>query len=128
MSRQTREAADIGTKMKDAIRHRPIHPSRHDTVALRRHPIWDLPRTARRRGATRNGQHERPMTKRRASIKETGEELSAAEWARFDAAVAEAKTERERSAPVDDVAPDSGGTGGHPNGGGKRARPSHPRD
>ena len=41
------------------------------------------------------------MTKRRASIKETGEELSAAEWERFDAAVADAKTERER--PVADA-------------------------
>ena len=34
------------------------------------------------------------MTKRRASIKETGEELSPADWERFDAAVAAAKAER----------------------------------
>ena len=34
------------------------------------------------------------MTKRSASIKETGEELSPAEWERFDAAVAAAKSER----------------------------------
>lgn len=31
---------------------------------------------------------------RKASIKETGEELSQAEWARFDAAVARLKAER----------------------------------
>ena len=31
---------------------------------------------------------------RKASIKETGEELSPAEWARFDAAVARLKAER----------------------------------
>ena len=41
------------------------------------------------------------MTKRSASIKETGEELSPAEWERFDAAVADAKAERER--PVADA-------------------------
>ena len=34
---------------------------------------------------------------RKASIKETGEELSPAEWARFDAAVARLKTERDHS-------------------------------
>ncbi len=33
------------------------------------------------------------MQTRRASIKETGEELSQAEWERFDAAVAELKSE-----------------------------------
>ena len=33
---------------------------------------------------------------RKASIKETGEELSPAEWARFDAAVARLKAERPR--------------------------------
>ena len=34
---------------------------------------------------------------RKASIKETGEELSAAEWARFDAAVARLKAERDQA-------------------------------
>ena len=34
------------------------------------------------------------MQTRRASIKETGEELSQADWERFDAAVAEVKSER----------------------------------
>lgn len=37
------------------------------------------------------------MQTRIASIKETGEELSPAEWQRFDAAVAELKAERERN-------------------------------
>ena len=36
------------------------------------------------------------MQTRKASIKETGEELSPAEWERFDAAVAELKAERQR--------------------------------
>ncbi len=36
---------------------------------------------------------------RKASIKETGEELSAAEWARFDAAVARLKAERDLADP-----------------------------
>ncbi len=36
---------------------------------------------------------------RKASIKETGEELSAAEWARFDAAVARLKAERDQAQP-----------------------------
>ena len=36
---------------------------------------------------------------RKASIKETGEELSPAEWARFDAAVARLKAERDRRDP-----------------------------
>ena len=36
---------------------------------------------------------------RKASIKETGEELSAAEWARFDAAVALLKAERDQAQP-----------------------------
>ena len=35
------------------------------------------------------------MPTRKASIKETGEELSPAEWERFDAAVAEVKGERD---------------------------------
>ena len=39
------------------------------------------------------------MTKRKASIKETGEEISEAEWARFDAAVARLKAERARAEP-----------------------------
>lgn len=39
------------------------------------------------------------MTTRRASIKETGEELSQAEWARFDAAVARLKAERAAAEP-----------------------------
>ena len=34
------------------------------------------------------------MQNRKASIKETGEELSQAEWERFDAAVAAVRTER----------------------------------
>ena len=34
------------------------------------------------------------MQNRKASIKETGEELSSAEWDRFDAAVADLKAER----------------------------------
>ena len=37
------------------------------------------------------------MQTRRASIKETGEELSQAEWERFDAAVAMAKAERQKA-------------------------------
>ena len=37
---------------------------------------------------------EHDVKTRSASIKETGEELSAAEWARFDAAVAADKAER----------------------------------
>ena len=37
---------------------------------------------------------------RKASIKETGEELSADEWARFDAAVARAKAERSADEPT----------------------------
>ena len=37
------------------------------------------------------------MATRKASIKETGEELSPAEWARFDAAVDSAKAERARA-------------------------------
>ena len=36
---------------------------------------------------------------RKASIKETGEELSQAEWERFDAAVARLKAEREDAGP-----------------------------
>lgn len=36
---------------------------------------------------------------RKASIKETGEELSAAEWERFDAAVARLKAERADAGP-----------------------------
>lgn len=39
------------------------------------------------------------MQTRKASIKETGEELSPAEWERFDAAVAQLKAERERGMP-----------------------------
>lgn len=35
---------------------------------------------------------------RRASIKETGEELSQEEWARFDAAVAQIRAERQGDA------------------------------
>ena len=35
------------------------------------------------------------MQTRKASIKETGEELSPADWERFDAAVAELKAERQ---------------------------------
>lgn len=36
------------------------------------------------------------MQTRKASIKETGEELSPADWERFDAAVADLKVERQR--------------------------------
>ena len=36
------------------------------------------------------------MQTRKASIKETGEELTPAEWERFDAAVADLKAERRR--------------------------------
>ena len=41
------------------------------------------------------------MTKRSASIKETGKELSPAEWERFDAAVAAARAEHELPAEGD---------------------------
>ena len=48
---------------------------------------------------------------RKASIKETGEEISQADWARFDAAVATEKAEHPERMPTehDDVAgkPDS---------------------
>ena len=57
------------------------------------------------------------MTKRRASIKETGEELSPADWERFDAAVAAAKAERERA-----EAPET--SGARPEGGQDRRRRS----
>ncbi len=49
------------------------------------------------------------MTKRSASIKETGEELSPAEWERFDAAVADAKAERERPEPAGEAPPAEAG-------------------
>lgn len=39
------------------------------------------------------------MTTRKASIKETGEEIAQAEWKRFDAAVAEVKAERRETKP-----------------------------
>lgn len=39
---------------------------------------------------------EHDVKTRSASIKETGEELSAAEWARFDAAVAADRAERRK--------------------------------
>ena len=42
------------------------------------------------------------MQTRRASIKETGEELSQAEWERFDAAVAEVKSERAKQTTEDE--------------------------
>ena len=38
---------------------------------------------------------------RKASIKETGEELTPAEWERFDAAVAEEKAKRPRNPPYE---------------------------
>ena len=38
---------------------------------------------------------------RKASIKETGEELSQAEWERFDAAVAEEKAKRPQGEPYE---------------------------
>ena len=38
---------------------------------------------------------------RKASIKETGEEISQAEWERFDAAVAEEKAKRPEGEPHD---------------------------
>ena len=40
------------------------------------------------------------MPSRKASIKETGEELSQADWERFDAAVAAAKVERGTVEPM----------------------------
>ncbi len=52
------------------------------------------------------------MTKRRASIKETGEELSPAEWERFDAAVAAARVERELPAAAG-ATPDPVDAGDH---------------
>ena len=39
------------------------------------------------------------MQSRKASIKETGEELSPADWERFDAAVEELKQERQNHTP-----------------------------
>ena len=45
------------------------------------------------------------MQIRRASIKETGEELSEADWARFDEAVAQAKAERGPAGDQKDPAP-----------------------
>lgn len=39
------------------------------------------------------------MQTRKASIKETGEELSPADWERFDAAVADLKAERRSKTP-----------------------------
>lgn len=42
------------------------------------------------------------MQTRKASIKETGEELTTAEWERFDAAVAELKAERKPAPPITD--------------------------
>lgn len=39
------------------------------------------------------------MTTRKASIKETGEEISQADWERFDAAVAREKAKRPESEP-----------------------------
>lgn len=41
------------------------------------------------------------MQTRKASIKETGEELSPADWERFDMAVAELKVERQRDKPAE---------------------------
>ncbi len=45
------------------------------------------------------------MSRRKASIKETGEELSQEEWARFDAAVAKIQSERPRSGYAMTAAP-----------------------
>lgn len=41
------------------------------------------------------------MQTRKASIKETGEELAPDQWERFDAAVAELKAERRSSDPTE---------------------------
>ena len=41
------------------------------------------------------------MSIRKASIKETGEELTQEEWARFDAAVAKVQAERPKREPDD---------------------------
>lgn len=41
------------------------------------------------------------MQQRKASIKETGEELSQADWERFDAAVAKDKAERSKAEPYE---------------------------
>ena len=43
------------------------------------------------------------MQTRKASIKETGEELSPADWERFDAAVADLKGERQAKKLPDDL-------------------------
>lgn len=41
------------------------------------------------------------MSERKASIKETGEELSQEQWARFDAAVADEKARRPKAEPFE---------------------------
>lgn len=41
------------------------------------------------------------MSNRKASIKETGEELSQDDWARFDAAVAKVQAERPKAQPYE---------------------------
>ena len=41
------------------------------------------------------------MSNRKASIKETGEELSQEDWARFDAAVAKVQAERPKAQPYE---------------------------
>ena len=41
------------------------------------------------------------MQTRKASIKETGEELSPADWERFDAAIAAIKAERPKAEPYE---------------------------
>ena len=43
------------------------------------------------------------MQTRKASIKETGEELSPADWERFDAAVADLKGERQKNKTPEDI-------------------------
>ena len=49
--------------------------------------------------ATTDQDYNTTMKTRTASIKETGEELSQADWARFDAAVAEEKAKRTPPGP-----------------------------
>ena len=54
------------------------------------------PRCAKNKGPGVSDDLEHDVKTRSASIKETGEELSAAEWARFDAAVAADRAERRK--------------------------------
>ena len=61
------------------------------------------------------------MPTRKASIKETGEELSPKDWERFDAAVAEVKSERndETSSDATEEQPQDVDGAGQASGGGR---------